>query len=456
MSVIIHPAPDGAPLCPRYHVTVDGAPAPVYDARIDPPHNVAYVSFDVTGKARVLITVPGGFRSVVVRPKHAGVRPRLDGNCILLDLPGPVKLSVELDGGVEMPLLVFANSVEQDVPSPSDPRVRFFAPGVHKPGEMRLESNQTVYVAAGAIVHGWFVADDAHNIRILGRGILDAHENDTSMIRMTGCRDVLVEGITIADQPTFRWTTSYWSCEDVAVKNVKILAGDNVSNDGIDIVSCKRFTVDDCFVKCFDDCVAIKAIQTKRRPVELVTITRCLFWNIQAHGVVIGAELDTPEVSNIVVSDCDFIHAAQVEDPRDRYYYYSGVVGIVNGDDAVVSNVRFEKLRVEDGVGKLVNIKLMKTEWNPTDKYGEIRDIVFKDIEVVDGRRLPSEILSYDLGPKYAPNASRPNVPKRIRFEDVVIRGEPVRCAEDMGLTVNPFCEDLEFAQRSQAETSTG
>jgi hypothetical protein len=451
MSSLTHPAPEGASLCSRYQVTVDGVPAPVYDARIDPPHDVAYVSFDVTGKARVVVTVPDGFRSVIVRPKHAGVLPRIDGNTIALDLGGPVKLSVELDGGTDMPLLVFANPAEQDAPSPGDPHVRYFSPGIHRPGEMRLESDETVYVAAGAIVHGWFVADGARRVRILGRGILDAHENDTSLIRMTDCKDVVVEGITIADQPTFRWTTSYWSCEDVIVKNIKILAGDDVSNDGIDIVSCKRFTVDDCFVKCFDDCVAIKAIHTKRRPVDAITITRCLFWNIQAHGVVVGAELDTPEVSNIVGSDCDFIHASQIEDPRDRYYYYSGVVGIVNGDDAVVSNVRFERLRVEDGVGKLVNIKLMKTEWNPTDAYGQIRDIVFKDVEVVDGRRLPSEILSCDLGPKYAPNASRPNVPKRIRFEEVVILGEPVRCAEDMGLTVNPFCEELEIVSRTRA-----
>ena len=39
----------------------------------------------------------------------------------------------------------------------------------------------------------------------------------------------------------------------------------------------------------------------------------------------------------------------------------------------------------------------------------------------------------------------KPNVPRNITFENVVILGEAVTRAEDMGLTVSPYCENLRF-----------
>ena len=49
-------------------------------------------------------------------------------------------------------MLVFANPPEVDVPSPGDPNVRYFGPGVHTIGAGQpITSGQTVYVAGGAL-----------------------------------------------------------------------------------------------------------------------------------------------------------------------------------------------------------------------------------------------------------------------------------------------------------------
>ncbi len=443
----ICPAPEGAVLTDRYIVRVDGRQVPVYDARVNDPDNAGYACFDFAGEVTVSVEIPIGFQNVKIRPLSSRIVPSCSGNIIEFKLKEPKKLSLEVNNSIDFPLFLFANAPESDIPDKDDPDVRFFGPGMHDAGEIRLEKGQTAYIAGGAIVKGYFTAEDTENIKISGRGIMDAHDNDTAMIRMVNCRNVFVEGIIIADQPTGKWTTQFWCCDDVEVRNIKIIAGDNVSNDGIDIVSCRNFTVDDCFVKCYDDCIVLKAIRTNRREIRNVRILNCLVWNIQAYGIQIGPELDTPRVSDILVKNCDIIHPQHTEtDPGDAYYYYSAALGILNGDDSVVSNIRFEDIRIEDATAKLISIKIMKTEWNEAKGWGQIRDIYFKNISLVDSKFVPSEILSYGFEGKFSPwNNPEHTVVENVTFENLVILGKVIMNPSEGGFIINPYAKNIRF-----------
>ena len=446
-KLITYPAPEGYAKSPSYTVTVNGKPSPVYDARINDPDNCGYTYFDFEGTVHVIVTVPDGFESVKIRPQSAGIKAKVKGNKIEFDMTSPKKLCLELNGKVSYPLFIFANPLEINPPKSTDRGVHYFGPGFHDAGQIDVKSNETVYIAGGAVVKGYFTASNAENIKILGRGVMDAHENNTGMIAFNNCRNVVVEGIFMIDQPTYKWTSTYTSCDSVLVKNIKIIAGDNVSNDGIDIVSSQKFTVDDCFVKCYDDCIVIKAMGTTRRDSRDIVIKNCLIWNIQAYAVEIGPELLASEVTNVLVKNCDFIHPNHTEkDPGEIYYYYCGSIGIVNGDSCDVHNIRYEDIRIEDPTAKLISLKIMKTQWNKDKAFGRIHDIYFKNILVIDGNTAPSEIISTGLDDFYNSTKVRPGqLIENVTFENLNILGKIIMNVQEGGFIVYPSVVNLKF-----------
>ena len=61
-------------------------------------------------------------------------------------------MTVELDGPHHA-LHLFADPPEAEAPKSDAAGVRYFGPGVHRPGKIRLQSGETLYVAGGAVVY---------------------------------------------------------------------------------------------------------------------------------------------------------------------------------------------------------------------------------------------------------------------------------------------------------------
>ncbi len=80
-----------------------------------------------------------------------------------------------------------------------------------------------------------------------------------NLIRFARCRNVLIEGVTIQNSPT--WTVHLNSCEDVDLRGVHInsrTSGFRVPNDdGVDVNECRRVRIIGCDVETGDDCLAI-------------------------------------------------------------------------------------------------------------------------------------------------------------------------------------------------------
>ena len=89
-----------------------------------------------------------------IRPLSYGIAPAVQGRTISFQLSRPCQPTIELDGGIERPLHLFANPLEVDPPRPNDQRVLYFGPGVHEIGTAKISSGTTVYLAGGAVVRG--------------------------------------------------------------------------------------------------------------------------------------------------------------------------------------------------------------------------------------------------------------------------------------------------------------
>ena len=115
----------------------------------------------MAGHVEVRIVSKQSLQNVVIRPQSFGIKPTLlNDHTLKLTLDRPYKLSVEPDGQ-NGPLLLFANPLETNAPMPDSKGVVYFGPGVHKPEKIILESNQTLYLAGGAVVKAEVLAQGA-------------------------------------------------------------------------------------------------------------------------------------------------------------------------------------------------------------------------------------------------------------------------------------------------------
>lgn len=78
------------------------------------------------------------------------------------------------------------------------------------------------------------------------------------LIRLTECKRVTVEGVTIQNSPKFHLVPV--RCEDVVIEGVTVRCPWNAQNgDGIDIMQCSRVRIANCSVDVGDDGICLKA-----------------------------------------------------------------------------------------------------------------------------------------------------------------------------------------------------
>jgi hypothetical protein len=447
--------PQDANLATDYKVQVNGRDVFVYNNPV-----AAIAAFDFEGEVEIAVTPTKDVKWVDIRPMRLGIKPKIKDNCIRFKISQPCTLSIELNKyPLRHPLFLFANPIEKNAPKQGDKGVHYFEAGkVHKPGVIEVNEGEVVYIAGGAVVEGAILAQNANNIRICGRGILDGtrmnefrRSRRMRFVQLSDCNNIEVEGIILSNSKT--WQIMPFNCDGVTIRNVKIVS-DNGSDDGIDIVSSRNVAVEKCFVHTKDDCVVIKAFPGGPRypgrdanapgpDVNNVLVKDSVFWNSAwGNALEIGFELRARAVNNVTFKNCDIIH---VED--------GATFSIHNGDFATVSNIRFEDIRVEDSTQKLFDFAIFLSQYSadrPEDpnmrqahylhgawdgvlsvnaeqrkehsQYrGQIRDIYCRNIAVVDGRAPFSVIYGFDDKHRV----------ENVTFENLTIHGRKIRSPDE-------------------------
>ncbi len=388
-SLIIYDVPKGTASAPEFELEVNGQKVFVYNTL-----SAAFACFSFEGKVDVKVTFLTPVYNYDIRPKSRNIVAESYRNEIHFSLDKPENLSIEINKNLKRPLFIFANSLEQNIPDSKDTNVIFFEGGkIHKPGILTVKSNQTVYIAGGAIVQGSFKTDKGSNIRIMGRGIIDNsmyREQEARPIEINESSDVLLEGFIIAEAK--HWCCASFASRNITYRNIKIVS-DNPVDDGIDIVGSQNVLVDGCFIRTKDDCIAVKAGITyftkffSGANVDNIIVQNSVMWNgIWGNGLEIGFETRADTIKNITFKNCDLIH---VEGPE-------GTFTIHNGDRAVVKNILYEDIRVEDSRGWLIDFKILKSRYSKDTVRGKIENVHFKNINV-EGDQFPySQIMGFD------------------------------------------------------------
>ena len=390
-AVKLYPAPAGADLSAQFSVKVNGMPVSVYKGlRSNPILNYSFAYFDFSGPVTVEVTMTSKFTTTpIIRPTSKGINYIRNGNVISFTLSNPVNLSIEPSNGNIVdapPLLLFANPMEIAPPTGSSSTVKYYGPGIHNTGQINLTSNQTLYIAGGAVVNGQVYAS-GNNIKIRGRGILDsknwAFAAAGMLLRFDNVTNSSVEGIIAKDSAT--WTFRLLQSSNITVDNLKIISTKHDrETDGIDIVNSSFVNIKNSFIRSHDDAIAIKGFDTfpittaphtsltDGRGLDTVNVSNTVLWTDGANLFRIGCESHAAYMRNLTFTNIDTLH----------YAGYGWIFTLQPAENMPIQNTRFENIRVETDYGfkgNFIELRPQVTMWsNPPE--GNIDGVYFKNI----------------------------------------------------------------------------
>jgi hypothetical protein len=436
----IYPGPAGVQAATDREVYINNKKLFVYDTEVntnrvyskDPKLETTPVTyFDFSGgPVTIKVRTPKvKIDSVTIRPLALGIKAAIKGDTITFALNAPAKLTIEINNSTARALHLFANPLEVNPPTPQTPDVIYFPPGVYKVGQINVASNQTIYIAGGAVVYGWITPAMVHDVKIIGRGIInggiyDRWKDTRCPISVRSSSNVTVDGICIFNPSA--WSLEAYKSNNVTFNNVKIISA-RPNSDGITVQSCTNFKCTDCFVRSWDDSLVVKGYDGDA--------INYLFDNIQiwtdlAQSCEVGYETRAYNIHQIYFKNITVLHN-----------FHKPVLSIHNSDNALVSDIRYENVTVEDaemgegdGDNYLIDIWIGPSIWSG-DSRGNIRDVYINNVRVLSGKFPGSRIMGYD----------DTHTAENIIINHLNILGTEVTNLDNGNFTTNEYAKQIMF-----------
>lgn len=392
---------------------------PIYLVKVDEvrgtKHHVEHASmatFDFSEKVEIAVTYnKGKIDSARVRPLSYDIPFTIEGNTLQFSLEKPANLSVEVNGDIFHNLHLFANPLDTFEVDKKNPDLIYFGPGIHRfeGGEFRIPSGKTVYVAGGAVMMGRMLIENVHDVKLLGRGIIDPSVK--MGIRIANSRNVYVEGLVATQCAT-------GGSDSVTIRNVKVISYFGWG-DGMNVFSSRNILFDRVFCRTSDDCTTVYGTRLGFEGPSLnITMQNSTLWADVAHPIFIGihGNVEKPEIlENLNYVNIDIL------DHKEKQLNYQGCLAINAGDENLIRNVRFEDIRIENfRQGQLVNLRIFFNEKYCKAPGRGIENVVFKNVSYTGNRSEFSVIEGYDAQRKV----------RNIRFENLRINGQII--SDDM------------------------
>ena len=206
-----------------------------------------------------------------------------------------------------------------------------------------------------------------------------------------------------------------------------------VTGDGIDITSARsrgkkllypfhRRQVSASNPRLFEDPSTV-------RDVTKVRVHNNVIWNAEpGNAIELGYALQS-EIHDLVFEDCDIIHC-QYEGNMG-----GAAISIHQADGGHVHDIHYKNIRVEQAEQKLFDIKVLLCKYTEQLAKGEINDIYFDNIQVLNGDVPVSVIRGYQT----------PTEEVRVHdvhFDNITFMGNKCETWQDMRL-VTELANDI-------------
>ena len=435
---------------------VAGQRIPLYNVKINGNHtfapdapnrgDVAVASVSIEGQITFQIHTTFKFLGVCrISPLGRNVPYQLDETyrvcSFTINTPG--QYTIEFKNGTILHL--FVNKMKDDGYNPSN--CIYFDKGIHdKTNDSRinsnnvveLNSNQTVYLADGAIVRAKFNAYQKSNIKILGPGFIDGSKfvrnastgEVTVPIDFNYCNNVEFDSIGIMDPAG--WCYNMYFCNGVTINNTKIISS-RANGDGISIQSCQNVEVTNSFVRSWDDSLVVKnyprwSDRSQEGTTNHVHFSDCMIYNDLAQCMEIGYECVGEVMNDITFTNITVTRATHL-----------APISIHNSNNANLTNVKYDGITIENadmGQGNgnkyLVDFSCMySSTWSEVQKktaLGSVDGVVVKNVKV--NRGITDAIVS--VRGSMETRSEYPNVAhymNNVSFQDFEIYGQKLTSA---------------------------
>ena len=466
-----------------------------YDRRYYPMNGwtMSWTSFEIPKGTSVQLRIKRidglPFDSWSLKPGSKNIPAKKEGDWLVLTIDKPCQLVIDPNNelnnfnlGTTDPssvklhnMAIFVNPhLEDSRPYPGDPNVYcvkpgelppedgdwqtvYFLPGEHHINRsdgnlMRpyfLKSDKKYYIPGDAFLYGTMYTKDSENVHLFGYGTVSGLKNPwpkTSkerwekktwykLFNAASVKNLRLEGIYFCDA-AFHTVAVYGKDDPNSTNYIKNLKISTWCGNGDGFYLTGYAQVEDCFLRCQDDCIYTGSGSKGMTVSGLTTWTD---YNGSAFIFTAGGS-----GQNVKVSNCDIIYS------RSKFAYGNGAGGRVFNlrslkKDASITNISFEDIRIDDpnrnevfyvmareqklppreesgivGPGKREYIVL-----GPDDNH-EFSNILFKDIEIVHDLGLKSKF--YGSGKNYS-----------VTFDNVTIGGKKATKPEDLHLDVKNF-----------------
>ena len=451
-QTVVYPAPAGVTASTQYSVLVNGQSSFVFQSTYvgSGAARGAFTSFSTSLTVPVTVTTNVDISSVSIRPLKPGLTYTLTAaRTITINVPSNCNISVEINGNVANPLYIFSNPLEVNIPGPSDPNVKYYAAGQIYTENIRPKDGQTIYIAGGAIVKGNIITTGVSNFTVRGRGIIDSSVDKTSSrtVRVVGGNSITFEGIVF--HSVQGWEVVFGTCNGLTINNIKSISTPATECDAMDIVGCQNVQVNGGFFRSEDDCISVKSTKEGYdlgvgNPQNIQINGAVLFNGHHGNALAIGYELSgisdangQSTVSDIHYSDIDIIHKGTATDgSTDK----RAAIAIHNNENARVSNITYDDIRIEDCKENYVWLGVTNTSSATQTIRGNVDSVSLKNIQIVGGDlTLPSVIFGFDATHQV----------QNVTFDNFRIGNSLITSASQLKLATNNFVNNIVFKNTS-------
>jgi polygalacturonase len=195
------------------------------------------------------------------------------------------------------------------------------------------------------------------------------------LLLLENVRNLTIKDIVLKDSAF--WTVHMMGCRNVLINGITIDNPLDVANcDGIDPDHCQDVRIIGCNISCADDCICLKntAGATEYEPTRNVIVSSCILRSTSA-AIKVGTE-GVEDFADIIVSDC------MIQDSNRG-------ISLQIRDQGNLTNAFFHHIIIrtrqfsDDWWGKGEGIAITSFDRNRNTRSGRISNVRFSDIDMV-------------------------------------------------------------------------